>query len=133
MFVPQHVGGVLASFRLTGSTDNQGNSYVVQKLMSSKFPLCVVLMELVEQLDIRGAWLDLKWVPREENSEADDLSNFKVGGFSPDKELHVDLEALEWRVLPEFMQAGMEFQASRGRCRPPVKKARNDFRVLNPW
>ncbi|CAE7451815.1 unnamed protein product, partial [Symbiodinium sp. CCMP2456] len=35
---------------LTGGTDNQGNSYAVSKLMSTRFPLPLLLMELSETL-----------------------------------------------------------------------------------
>ena len=42
---------------LTCGTDNQGNSYLLDKLMTTKFPLGVVLMELACQLGLRRACL----------------------------------------------------------------------------
>ena len=59
----------------TGATDNQGNSFVVSKFMSTKFPLTLLLMELAEQLRSRGLELHLTWLPREMNQPPDDLSS----------------------------------------------------------
>ena len=50
-----------------GITDNEGNGYVIARLMTTKPPLCAVLMELVEHLEARGSWLKLSWVPRQQN------------------------------------------------------------------
>ncbi len=35
---------------LTASTDNQGNSFIIQKLLTTKYPSIVVLLELTEEL-----------------------------------------------------------------------------------
>ena len=68
---------------MTGSTDNQGNAYAVQKAMSTKYPLALLLMELSEEMRGQQVVLDLRWMPRETNQEADDLSNLKTGAFDP--------------------------------------------------
>eukprot|EP00439_Symbiodinium_sp_Y106_P009019 s10395_g1.t1 len=65
------------SGRGSGGTDNQGNSYAVSKLMSTKFPLPLLLMELSETLRKGEQCLELSWVPREKNQWADDLTNQK--------------------------------------------------------
>ena len=49
---------------LSALTDNLGNTHVLKKFGSSKYPLSVVAMELASQLDRRGIDLDLQWVPR---------------------------------------------------------------------
>ena len=71
---------------ITGATDNRGNSQVLGRLMSSKFPLVVVLAELAAQLKKRCLRLDLQWVPRDENEEADGLTNLDFSGFDPQQE-----------------------------------------------
>jgi hypothetical protein len=60
---------------LTAFTDNQANSYVLDKYMSTAFPLSVVLMELALHLQRAQVDLDLQWLPRSQNTEADSLTN----------------------------------------------------------
>ena len=57
---------------------------VLTRGITTKFPLVCVLMEMSAQLEQKRARLDLDWVPRELNQEADDLSNLRLDGFSPD-------------------------------------------------
>ena len=50
VFVPVLEASAVGSLRPIRATDNQGNSYVLKKLTTSKSPLCCILMELTEQL-----------------------------------------------------------------------------------
>ncbi|CAE7463581.1 unnamed protein product, partial [Symbiodinium pilosum] len=70
---------------ITGATDNQGNTYAVTKLMSTKYALPILLMELSETLRLGSIFLDLRWVFRERNQWADDLTNGEFGHFPMDK------------------------------------------------
>ncbi len=72
-------------------TDNQGNEAALHKLSSSSFPLSIVIMELAAQLESRNARLDLHWIPRESNVEADRLSNGDSSGFDPRHRVDVDV------------------------------------------
>ena len=72
--VPPRAGTTEATARLVGLTDNQGNSYLLAKMMTSRFPLCVVLMELAVQMELRGVYLHGEWTPRDQNTEADALT-----------------------------------------------------------
>ena len=76
--------GVCGTLAVSGITDNSGNSYVFSKLMTSKFPLLVVLMELAAQLAKREMVLSLDWVSRDQNEEADALTNAEYLGQDPD-------------------------------------------------
>ena len=53
----------LGSISLTCGTDNQGNSYLLDKLLTTKYPLGVILMELAVQLGRRNATLRADWLP----------------------------------------------------------------------
>ena len=75
-----------AAFTLSGSTDNKGNSHAIAKMMTTKFPLCAILMELAAQLQDKELNLQLHWVPRDQNTEADELSNFNAARFDPARE-----------------------------------------------
>ena len=58
----------MASF--TCGTDNQGNMFLLDKLLTTKYPLGVVLMELSVQLGLRRAAMRANWIPRLQNEEA---------------------------------------------------------------
>ena len=92
-------------------TDNRGNGYVVNKLMTTLFPLCATVMELAAQAELRKVRVEAEWTPRERNQEADDLSNLRTSNFDPSKEVKMELEGQSWLVLPALLQSGQKFQA----------------------
>jgi hypothetical protein len=94
--------------RVPGVTDNQGNSYVVRKLLTTRFPLNVLLMELSEQMERRSLWMSLTWVRRDDHQEADDLTNHKFEGFAPERRIEIDMSKVPWILLDEFMQEGFK-------------------------
>ena len=96
---------------LTGGTDNQGNSYAVSKLMSTKFPLPLLLMELSETLRKEEQYLDLTWVPREKNQWADDLTNQKFDRFCMNRRLVLDGGRFDWIVLDSLLKSAAGFHA----------------------
>ena len=138
LFVPRseekHCHGVIT---LSGQTDNSGNTYVVNKLMSTKFPLNVILMELTEQLDARGAWLDLFWKSRNANVEADALSNFDVEGFDLAFRQETDIVNYNWLVMSELLVAGQVFEEAKAVHQPLAgtiaRRPGKKFRELHPW
>ena len=99
------------SGHLTGGTDNQGNSYAVSKLMSTKFPLPLLLMELSETLRKEEQCLDLSWIPREKNQWADDLTNQKFDLFCMSRRLILDGAQIDWIVLDSLLKSAAEFHA----------------------
>ena len=88
---------------LTGVSDNKGNEALINKNLTSKFPLYIVLLELTEQLQLRNLLLDLRWQPREFNQAADDLSNRLFGKFDPKLRICSDLEDMHWIVFPKLL------------------------------
>ena len=137
--------GLLAAGVVTGSTDNQGNTYAVAKLLSTKWPLTTLLVELSEQLRSRELCLHLLWRKRELNCEADQLTNSDFSSFDAALEVKVDTAALPWLVLDELMESSrLLYQdivnersvASKGAKQAFVWKktaANKRFRVSQPW
>ena len=121
-----------------GWTDNRGNKFALNHLMSTRYPLCVVLMELASVMAKEGIRLALKWVPRESNQEADDLSNMKTEAFDPKMRLDFDPATHAWEVLNSYLEAGRllheEAQAMKEAKRglSPEKTARSDKRRKRP-
>ena len=64
-------------------------------------------MEMAAQLDAFDAGMELAWVPRNQNVEADDLTNARYEEFDARLRVEVDLDKLPFMVLPKLMeQAG---------------------------
>ena len=95
--------GVLGSVSFTCGTDNQGNSYLLDKLMTTKFPQGVVLMEVACQLGLRNATLRADWLPHLQNEEAIALTNSDFGHFTLARRVPVKLEELKFDVVNELL------------------------------
>lgn len=96
------------SCSITGSTDNQGNTMAMLKLMSTKWPLATLLIELSEQLRSRQLDLNLAWLPRLQNQEADDITNQNFEKFDASRRVRFEWEKIQWLVLDDLMQASQE-------------------------
>jgi hypothetical protein len=148
IFLPDHYPGHGLSLA-TGATDNQGNSYAVAKLLTAKYPLCIVLMELSVQLQDRQLWLDLEWTPREQNTIADDLTNEEFEGFGIENRIEVDISKLKYKVMIDYLARGAALYESiearkrerkdvagedrRGLTRKKVRRKRAGLRETDPW
>ena len=104
-------GDRAATLTLTSSTDNQGNSYLLDRMMTTKYPLVVILMELAHQMRRRRIVMRARWLPRLENEEADALTNCDYRHFDPTKRVEVDLAKLEFSVLPMLFEVGDSYDA----------------------
>ena len=148
-FVPEN-SAVDGRGIITGSaaTDNKGNTYAVAGLMSTKFPLNALLMELSEQMDLRGSWLRIDWAPREQNTYADALTNEEFHNFDATKRVEVDPAKINWIVLEEMIEAGgglaeelkllkdkrkEERQARKDAKRRRKSSKQEALKVRDPW
>ena len=93
------------------STDNQGNAHLLDSMLTTKYPLGVVLMELAHQLHLRRAVLRAQWVPRLQNEEADSLTNEDFRHFDPSRRIEVRLEDLRFGVLNQLLAAGEQYHS----------------------
>ncbi|CAJ1392764.1 unnamed protein product [Effrenium voratum] len=94
-----------------GFTDSLVNTHVIDHYMSTAFPLSVVLMELAVQLGDLGTTLQLGWTPREQNEEADALTNLDFTLFNPDLRVRLELDELGFKVIPKIMEAAMQLDS----------------------
>ena len=96
---------------LPAYTDNLSNMHVLKKFGSSRYPLSIVAMELACQLQRANAELDLAWVPRNQNEEADALTNQRFEEFSEENRVAVDFESLDFVLLKDLMQKAGELDS----------------------
>jgi len=125
-------------------TDNRGNSFALTRLMTTKYPLCLLVMELAVALEDRALALTAEWAPREWNAEADALTNARFEGFSPDRRVPFDIGSHPWRVLGGLLDDGRAFyreaQAARSAARlgaiaapKKVRGKRVSLKETDPW
>ena len=132
-FYPSLPSGARTKIVLVPSvTDNRGNGSLLNKLMTSRYPLSALLMEFSEQLRRTGVRPEVRWAPRETSAEADGLAN----GDSAAATVYVLNEALEMGAQAEEQkkehraQQGLgDFHQRRGRKRKPEEK----LRIVDPW
>ena len=79
---------------------------MLDKLLTTKYPLGVVLMELATQLGRRAVTLRADWLPRLQNEEADALTNMDFRHFVDENRIHVDLENLDFLVMSDLVASG---------------------------
>ena len=128
-------------FRLSGATDNQGNTWVLNRLMTTKFPMIVVLAELAAQLRAINAELSLEWIPRLQNEEADALTNEDFSAFRPELRVQLEVEQLAFLLLPRLAGVAEELHADilkrRGSGEGPERGARvgpaKKLKERDPW
>ena len=132
---------------LSCGTDNQGNSFLLDKCLTTKYPLGVVLMEVACQAALKGAVLRARWIPRLQNEEADALTNSDFSHFDPALRIEVDLETLPFVVMPALFAEGDAYVAelaelkaveakriSEGGERHPGKRRKKDrLADRDPW
>ncbi|CAL1153097.1 unnamed protein product, partial [Cladocopium goreaui] len=106
------------SMKISAGTDNLGNTHLIARLMSTKFPLCAILMEVAAVLMDGNHDLQLEWLPRLQNQEADNLTNEIFHGFSEDRRLRFRMEEYEGLVLQAMLNLCMELYED-------VRKARD--------
>ena len=140
-------GESVGTITLTCGTDNQGNMFLMDKLLTTKYPLGVVLMEPATQLGRRAAALRADWIPRLQNEEADALTNWEFRHFDESKRIEVDLEKLNFHVMRDLFSAGDDYlseieklksQARTATASEPDRKARKvakgqSLRERDPW
>ena len=85
-------------FSIFAGTDNRANDLLSNKRSTTKWPLMLVNMELSSCLAKSRLTLDLRWRPREENQEADELTNEIFTSFSMDDRVPLTLA----RFMPGF-------------------------------
>ena len=136
----------LVSF--TCGTDSQGNMFLLDKLLTTKYPLGVILMELSCQLGRRQAAMRANWIPRLQNEESDALTNWDFRHFTMANRVEVNLDDLPFIVLRDLFDVGEAYVVEREALKTAEKKRKassghtekvrkkkvsETLRVKNPW
>ena len=98
---------------LCGGTDNLANDSLSTKRSTTKWPLMLINMQLSAALSKARLNLRLRWRPREENVEADQLTNEIFEGFSPSLRVPLSFEDVDVRLVEELWETKLQFDAAR--------------------
>eukprot|EP00435_Cladocopium_sp_Y103_P023419 s974_g5.t1 len=130
-------------FQMSAGTDNLGNRHLVTRLLTTKFPLCIVLMQLAWTLHTKDLELRLDWLPRLQNREADALTNGDFSGFDPSLGVEVEPENLLEDQFKELLDSGGELYKEVVELRKkrkegllkasPVAKKAKGASLIGPW
>ena len=130
------------TYGASGTTDNQGNMYIINKHYTQRYPNLCLCMELTDKLTQYDLYLRVEHRDRSHNEWADQLAGLDPTGYDPAKRFYPDL------TLPTFdrtrrMAKQMELdkprelkereyheqqQARRGRLQQGDQTARPDKR-----
>ena len=107
---PEHVVPLVIS----AGTDNLANQFLLRKGLTTKWPLCIIYMQLTELLMTKNVSVDLRWRPRGENTLADALTNEDFTGFDLSKrvgckwgDFRFHLLSLLWEEREGFLDREM--------------------------
>ena len=95
-------------------------------------------MELALHLQRSQVDLDLQWIPRDQNVEADALTNEEFGDFNADRRLPVEIEELKFLVLHQLMKFAEEIDSEitmkkASKEKTPRQDATKKMRLTQPW
>ena len=93
LWVPESDSRQATRMAIRGYTDNQSNEALIKWSMTAKFPSCLILMEMAEELSAKRCDMQLTWIRRDPNQLADDRTNEKFDSF--DAEFRIPLKGVE--------------------------------------
>ena len=108
---------------LYGGTDNKANEALSEKRSTTKWPLMGINMQLSSLLSRSRLSLGLRWRPRDENKEADQLTNEDFTGFDPGLRIAVSWSDLRFEVLEYMVKTREGFEQARQQARAAAKQA----------
>ncbi|CAE7041883.1 unnamed protein product [Symbiodinium sp. CCMP2592] len=94
-------------------TDNQGNSRLLKKGSSTKWPLMLINMQLSDLLLRSSLKLLLRWRPRDENQYADQLTNEIFTNLSDEHRIACSYSDLPLSLLHQLWETKESFDSAR--------------------
>ena len=126
-----------ANISVGGLTDNSGNRFAVARLLTTKWPLAAFVAELSVQLEDRGILFEMAWVPREQNAEADAITNGVTDWLRKSNRIGTNMDELPFKVLPDLLEKGGRFYAGQDVVNIEVEADRAPssalLKVRDPW
>lgn len=107
---------------LSAGTDNLANEALSVKRATTRWPLMAINMQLSSSLARARLTLALRWRPREENVEADQLTNEIYTGFDLGNRVEIALGDLNLSILDALVATRAEFDEARNAAKEAARK-----------
>ena len=98
---------------LQAGTDNRANEALSSKRSTTKWPLMLINMQLSASLARARLSLNLKWRPREENVEADKLTNEEFEDFDAGCRIDLGWGDFDMSLVEALWETKVQFDAAR--------------------
>ena len=92
-----------------GGTDNRSTGLLVQRCLSTKWPLMIILIDYLAFCETEGIGCRLDWRPRDTNVEADELTNGIFKSFDLSLRIKVRREDLHFPMIDFLMRFSESF------------------------
>eukprot|EP00435_Cladocopium_sp_Y103_P002248 s5620_g1.t1 len=121
---------------IMAGTDNQSNEFLSFKRSTTRWPLMLVNMQLSALLSRCKLGLRLKWRPREENTNADALTNKEFSSVESNKRIMVEYSDLPLALLHRLCETQSNFAEMKAAAKAAkqagggVKKRKHE---KTPW
>lgn len=102
---------------VSAGTDNLANEYLARKRMTTKLPLGLLMLQFYTKLWDNGLWMRMKWRPRDENQEADSLTNGKFEGFQEHHRIRLTYKDLDVKVIDQLQDTLKAFEEATSELR----------------
>lgn len=102
---------------LRAGTDNIANDALSSKRSATKWPFMLINMQLSSSLAKARLSLDLRWRPREENVETDNLTNEEFAGFSETDRIPVTLSDMDLCIVETLWETKVQFDEARAEAK----------------
>ena len=103
----------LITIEVLAQTDNKSNEGLSKKGTTTKWPLLMVNMQLTHLLMKASLKLNLGWRPRDQNQEADDLTNEVFDRFSQELRIPLQYTDLQLSFLHSLYEARLSQVSTR--------------------
>ena len=94
---------------VSAGTDNLANEFLIRKGLTTKWPLCLIFMQLTDCLMFRRVLVQLKWRPRDQNVLADALTNEDFTGVDAAKRIQCTWSDFDFHLLETLWKARATF------------------------
>ena len=98
---------------LTAGTDNRANEFLTEKRSTTKWPLMAINMQMSASLSKSRLSLTLSWRPRNENTEADNLTNEIFTDFKLEDRISLSLRELDLSILDMLVESRDQFDKAK--------------------
>jgi len=119
--------------RCGGGTDNRSTGQLVQRRLSTKWPVMILLMDYLGYCEEIGVRCELDWRPRDANVEADQLTNNDFSAFSMERRIKIEWEELNFPMVDLLMKYSESFSKRKHEVLDDVASRRGPKFTKSTW